>query len=152
MTSFAVTRDCLLHEIHLLGGTLPVLSTNMPLRLGRVCPTLNFRQPEDKGVAVYFTLKGQQMCFACDRWDSVADNVHAIRKTIEALRGIERWGTGDMVQQAFTGFIALPSNSPWAVLGLKPDANPDEIKAAYREKARTATPDQGGQQTSRWRS
>jgi hypothetical protein len=49
------------------------------------------------------------MCFACDRWDSVADNVQAIRKTIEALRGIERWGTGDMVQRAFAGFVALPS-------------------------------------------
>lgn len=143
VTSFAITRDCLLHEIRLLGGTLPILSTNIPLRLDGL-PYANFRQPTDKGVAVYFTLKGQQMCFACDRWDSVADNVHAIRKTIEALRGIERWGSGDMVQQAFTGFIALPSNSPWDVLGLKPGASHDEIRAAYREKARLAHPDQGG--------
>jgi curved DNA-binding protein CbpA len=49
-----------------------------------------------------------------------------------------------MVQQAFTGFIALPSNSPWEVLGVKEDANHDEIKTAYREKAKNTHPDQGG--------
>lgn len=42
------------------------------------------------GVAVYFTLKGQQFCFACDHWDEIKDNMQAIHKTIEALRGIER--------------------------------------------------------------
>ncbi|OWK35489.1 DnaJ-class molecular chaperone with C-terminal Zn finger domain [Fimbriiglobus ruber] len=95
-------------------------------------------------MAVYFTHKGQQMCFCCDRWDSVADNVQAIRKTIEALRGIERWGTGDMVQQAFTGFVALPSNSPWDVLGLKAGANRSEVEVAYREKAKSCHPDRPG--------
>jgi hypothetical protein len=124
--SLATARDALLHEIRLLGGTLPVLSTNIPLRNDGL-PYANHRQPDDKGVAVYFTLKGQQMCFCCDRWDVVADNVQAVRKTIEALRGIERWGTGDMVQQAFTGFVALPSNSPGELLGLKPGASSAEI-------------------------
>ena len=62
--SFGTARDCLLHEIRLLGGTLPVLSTSIPLRLDGL-PYANHRQPDDKGVAVYFTLKGQPMCFAC---------------------------------------------------------------------------------------
>lgn len=48
------------------------------------------------------------MCFACEKWQDVYGNIYAIGKTIEALRGIERWGTGDMVEQAFTGFVALP--------------------------------------------
>jgi DnaJ-domain-containing protein 1 len=131
-------------EIALLGGRLPVLSSNIPLKQNGL-PYAGQKEPDDKGVAVYFTLKGQQFCFACDRWDKVGDNIQAIRHTIAALRGIERWGTGDMVQQAFTGFIALPSQeSPYDILGVKADATPEEIDAAYKQKARFAHPDAGG--------
>ncbi len=133
-----------LWEIKMLGGTIPVISTNIPLRRDGL-PYANRKPVDDKGVAVYFMLHGRQMCFACDRWDEVKDNMQAIHKTIEALRGIERWGTGDMVQQAFTGFMALPSQeSPFDVLGVKPSANMEEIEAAYRQKARFAHPDAGG--------
>ena len=141
--TFATARDELMREIQLLGASLPVLSSNIPLKRDGL-PYAGQKEPDDRGVAVYFTLKKQQMCFACDRWDKVGDNIQAIRHTIAALRGIERWGTGDMVQQAFTGFIALPSNSPWEVLGLKPGASREEIEAAYRQKAKQAHPDAGG--------
>src|SRR5262245_54177038 len=87
---------------------------------GTACSTPGNGSRRTGGSAVYFTHKGRQMCFACDRWDKMEDNLHAVSKTIEALRGIERWGTGEMVQQAFTGFVALPGNSPWEVLGLNP--------------------------------
>lgn len=134
----------IINEIRRLGGIMPVISTNIELRRDGL-PYANRRAPADKGVAVYFTLRGQQMCFACDRWDEIKDNMQAIHKTIEALRGIERWGSGDMVQQAFTGFVALPSQeNPWDVLGLKPGAGIDEIEAAFREKARFGHPDKGG--------
>lgn len=33
---------------------------------------------------------------------------------------------------------------PFAVLGLAPTATPDQVKAAYRAKARTMHPDVGG--------
>jgi hypothetical protein len=85
------------------------------------------------------------MCFACDKWRDVYDNIYAIGKTIEALRGIERWGTGDMVEQAFTGFVALPApKSPFDLLGIKPGASEEEIDAASRAKAMAAHPDRGG--------
>ena len=68
------------------------------------------------------------MCFACDKWRDVYDNIYAIGKTIEALRGIERWGTGDMVEQAFTGFVALPSpKSPWEILGVPSRATARDV-------------------------
>src|SRR5580658_2458580 len=130
--AFATARDELMREIQLLGGSLPVLSSNIPLKRDGL-PYAGQKEPDDRGVAVYFTLKKQQMCFCCDRWDKVGDNIQAIRHTIAALRGIERWGTGDMVQQAFTGFIALPAPpSSWDVLGLKPGASKNEVEAAYR--------------------
>lgn len=141
---FSKARDELMREISMLGGRLPVLSTNIPLKRDGL-PYAGQKEPDDRGIAVYFTLKGQQFCFACDRWDKVGDNIQAIRHTIAALRGIERWGTGDMVQQAFTGFIALPSQeSPYDILGVKPSATLDEIDAAYKQKALFAHPDLGG--------
>jgi hypothetical protein len=86
------------------------------------------------------------MCFACDRWDEIEDNCQAIAKTIGALRGIERWGSGQMVEQAFTGFIALPApEQPWQVLGLD-TSNPtaDQVEHAYRRLAAQHHPDRGG--------
>lgn len=142
-TTHTVACQFVLGEIRRLGGTLPVISTNVPLRKDGL-PYAQYRTPDDRGVAVYFSYRGQQMCFACDKWDVIHDNIYAIGKTIEALRGVERWGTGEMVQQAFTGFVALPSNSPWDALGLKPGATRSEIEDAYRSKAKSAHPDHGG--------
>ncbi len=143
-TALANARDSVLREIRLLGGTLPVISSDLLQRQDGL-PLAKQAQPHDKGVAVYFSHKKQQMCFACDRWQKVEDNLLAVAKTIEALRGIERWGTGDMVQQAFTGFVALPAPSNhWDALGLKQGASRDDIEAAYRDKAKSAHPDAGG--------
>ena len=67
------------------------------------------RKPLDCGVAVYFKLKDKEQCFPCDRWDTIEHNLWAIYKSIEALRGLDRWGAKDMVESAFKGFQALPS-------------------------------------------
>lgn len=137
-------RELLLEEIERLGGSLPVISSNLPLRRDGL-PKLSTPQPRDTGVAVYFLLNGQQMCFACDRWALVHDNMLAIAKTIEALRGIERWGSTEMAQAAFVGFTALPAPaSCWDVLGIVPGSSPAEIDSAYRRKAKELHPDVGG--------
>ena len=130
-------------QIALLGGDNAVISTNTRLRLDGL-PYSKQPQPTDRGVAVYFGHKKRAMCFASDRWDRVQDNIYAVAMTIEALRGIERWGGGKMMEEAFTGFTALPSNSPWDLIGVKPGASPAEIEAAYRDKAKRWHPDAGG--------
>jgi hypothetical protein len=135
--------DILRKQIALLGGEHAVISTNTKLRLDGL-PYSQQAQPSDKGVAVYFAHKKRPMCFACDRWDKVQDNVYAVAMTIEALRGIERWGGGKMMEEAFTGFTALPGYSHWDVLGLKPGASATEIEAAFRGKAKLVHPDVGG--------
>jgi hypothetical protein len=149
-TSFARARDELVRELKLLGARDVVLSTNIALRRDGL-PLAGQRQPTDPGVAVYFTrpVRGggsRQLCFACDRWDKVEDNVWAVCKTIDALRGIARWGTGDMIEAAFTGFQALPpAGRPWhAVLGVPPDASAFAIQTAYRDAALRCHPDRGG--------
>lgn len=131
-------------EVERLGGTSLVISSNLPLRRDGL-PYANVRQPDDRGVAVYFTLKKKPMCFACDRWKGVEENMWAIAKTIDALRGIERWGSGQMVEQAFTGFTALPApEQPFQVLGVGANATPDQVEEAYRRLAMQHHPDRGG--------
>jgi hypothetical protein len=110
--TLAKARDSVLHEVQLLAGGRfgpdphTVISSNLALRRDGF-PLANQRQPEDPGVAVYFLYKKMPMSFACDRWEKVEHNMQAIAKTIEALRGIARWGTGDMLAAAFTGFVWL---------------------------------------------
>lgn len=114
--SFVRARDNIVREIELLTGTRRgwgsdahlVISTNVALRLDGL-PLAKQRQPDDVGVAIYFSYKKREMSFACDRWQKIEHNMQAIGKTIEALRGIDRWGTGDMLEAAFTGFLALPA-------------------------------------------
>lgn len=147
-TTFAVARDAVVGEVRRLGGRNLVVSTNVPLRQDGL-PYANFRKPDDEGVAVYFTYDGKQMCFACDRWDKVEHNMLAIVKTIDALRGIARWGTGDMMAAAFTGFTALPApraERPWReVLGLNShEMSLVEARLAFRRRASVAHPDKGG--------
>lgn len=149
VTTFAKARDDVVRQIRLLGQVAPgsmIVSTNVTLRRDGL-PLAGQRQPDDPGVAVYFTRKKTPMCFACDRWNKVEHNMQAIAKTIDALRGVARWGTGDMMQAAFTGFIALPapvSGEWWRVLDVPQDSTAETIKAAYRRLAAEHHPDKGG--------
>jgi len=144
-----VTHD-LLRELRLIGvgDYNVVISTNVELRNDGL-PYANRRPPEDPGAAVYFKLKGKPCVLACDKWNRVEDNLRAITKHIEALRGQERWGVGS-VEQAFAGYTALPpaGSSPgqswWNVLGCAHDAPFEICQEAYRQKARAAHPDNGG--------
>jgi hypothetical protein len=153
--SFARARDNIVKEVTLLcGGRFArdpgiVISTNIALRRDGL-PLANQRQPDDVGVAVYFVYKKRQMSFACDRWKKIEHNMQAIAKTIEALRGIARWGTGDMLEAAFTGFTALPAPAAggarewWVVLGLPRDASRLDVRLAFQRLASDAHPDRGG--------
>lgn len=148
-TSFARARDNIIREVHLLAGKWPdplvVISSNIALRRDGL-PLANQRQPDDPGVAVYFTYKKVQRCFACDRWKKVEHNMQAICKTIEALRGVARWGTGDMLDAAFTGFTPLPA--PDAAFNWRDVLGPcDDLidaRAQYMKLRSLHHPDKGG--------
>jgi hypothetical protein len=146
--SFAAVRDGLLRQLHLLGAKGVVLSTNVELRQDGL-PYAGRRNPDDPGAAVYFTDRGgRAMAFACDRWRMVEHNLYAILMTIDALRGVARWGTGDMQAAAFAGFQALPAapaDPPWwEVLATTRDAPADRVTECYRRVLMNAHPDRGG--------
>jgi hypothetical protein len=141
--SIVRARERLRRELDLLGAINEVLSTNVELRLDGQ-PRSDRRAPEDAGVALYFRLDGRDTALACDKWDRVADNIVAIAKHIEALRGMDRWGVGTR-EQAFAGYQALPAPEQWwDVLGVPRDADTASIDAAWRAKMQTAHPDKGG--------
>lgn len=151
-------RRALIYEIDLLtlgrnasrftNRHLIVISTNYPIRRdGELYASA--KEPDDPGVAVYFDYKEKPVCFACDKYDRVWKNVRAIQNTIEAMRGIERWGSSQLLDRAFTGFTALPGKTQagiWDLLDIRtPEMATEEmVIAAWREKARTAHPDAGG--------
>lgn len=139
-------RDDLLGELRRLGARYVVISSNLRTRRDGL-PRASRRQPEDPAVAVYFNLEADQFVFSCDVWTLVEDNIRAIGLTIAALRGIRRWGSSDMLKQAFSGFQQLPAAGvDWrSVLELHhPNVSLDETKEAYRRLARRAHPDHDG--------
>lgn len=145
-------RQLLTSELRKMGVTDYVISSNV---VNRLDGTPYAKQPkiDDTGVVLYFTRKGQEIAIACEAWHSLEANLRAIGLTIEAIRGMERWGTEEMVDRAFTGFAALPesvivtpyTSRPWyEVLEVLPTASPESIKAAYKHKLRQTHPDTGG--------
>jgi hypothetical protein len=147
-TGFGEARNLLFAELDRMGASHVILSTNVPLRNDGL-PRANMRPDGgDSGVAVYFQRKGKAMVFACDKFRKTEDNIYAIAKTIDAMRGIERWGASDMMERAFAGFKALNSENEgeswWSVLGCSASATAEEIELAYRAKVKIAHPDAGG--------
>lgn len=148
-TTTGRARDYLVDEVRRLGGDDLVISTNIPLRKDGKPYSGGFRL-DDEAVAAYFKYYGKRVCFACDRWATMAENYHAIGKTIEALRGIARWGTGDMLDSAVSGFAALPAPTAktWReILGFD-DHNggisAELLKERWRARASMEHPDKGG--------
>jgi hypothetical protein len=137
------------HELRLLGAANIVATSNLKISKHLNRPLADQKQPDDRAVAIYFELKGQELCVAVDRWAFVEDNIHAIALSIGAIRGLERWGGGDMVERSFQGFAALPAGNGsdaewWQVLDVPPNASRDEIDRAYRRLALELHPDKGG--------
>lgn len=131
-------------EVERLGGEDLIISSMLKLRQDGL-PYSTQPRTDDPGIAVYFTKDGKPLCFACDNFAKDVENIWAIKLTIEALRGIGRWGASNMMEQAFTGFAALPPRKHWSeVMNLPRSASLDQIKATYRDLAKMRHPDVPG--------
>jgi hypothetical protein len=130
-------------QLRLLGATRVVLSSNV---------TLGNDRPSDPGVVAYATYDRLPIAIPCDRWNTVAGNVRAIGKTIEAMRGMERWGAKHMIRAMFQGFVALPAPVDWRTeLGIQAGEALTfaDIEARYRALAQERHPDRPGGSTER---
>lgn len=133
-------------ELELLGAKNIIVSTNLMLR-GDGIPYSGQKRPQDPGVSVWFDLKGVQHAFACDQWNLAEDNLRAIAKHVEAMRGQLRWKVAT-AQEAFAGFKALPESAGgdpwWVTLGCAKTADREAVDRAFKIKARSTHPDAGG--------
>lgn len=137
--SFATARNELLRELRLWGARGQVV-LHCNVDRSRVA------QPKDRGVAVVFLLEGQERQLACDHWDRVECNLHAIAMHISALRACIRYRVGTPAQ-LLAAYRALPAAAPWWVTALGVSATPtrEEVDTAFQRLALQHHPDRGGQ-------
>jgi hypothetical protein len=133
--SFLEAVKGIYHELELLGAQDVIVSTSMPLRRDGM-PYSDPPRNLDPGVAVYFKLKGSPRSMACDKWDRIEHNAHALSLTIEAMRGLDRWGASQMLDRVFQGFTALPAPAGhkewWRVLQCRREDSVLVAEAQYR--------------------
>lgn len=65
--------------------------------------------PSDPGVALWWDHPGRGLrVLACDQYARPHDNLYAIALTLDAMRGLERWGAYSMEQAIEGAKLALP--------------------------------------------
>lgn len=150
-SSFSKALEGLRRELKHLSATHVLVSCNLlPARDG--WPDQGSRlKGDDPGVAVYWIINRITYVLACDAWDRVEDNLHAITLTIGADRGKSRWGCSAVLEKAMAGYLALPPpDDPWwKVIGVPRESPLDEIRVIYRLRAKQFHPDQAESESDR---
>lgn len=160
--TFEKARRELYGQLQLLKAAGCVISCNLTLRVdGQHRTDQADNILDDPGVAIYFHLRDRPMVMASDRYQTPAANLRSVGLAVEHMRGLERHGGGHMMERAFGGFTALPppaGGAPepinWRTeLGPLPDGLDDAdllliAEKRYRDKARLAHADAGGDHTA----
>lgn len=108
--------------------------------------------PDDPGFVLRWTDDGEQFAVACDDYSRLRDNLRSVYLWVHETR----MRSQRPVTTADAEFAAarLPSGDgkdavaatapPHEVLEVDPDAGEEIVQAAFRQKAKSAHPDQGG--------
>lgn len=103
--------------------------------------------PDDPGVAVYFTWDDVRTCIPVDRYDKLCDNLQAIHHVIDADRTKLRHSGIHLIRAAFRGYAALPppeegNARPWhIVLKIPEDAPAALVEKQYKKMRSDYHPD-----------
>lgn len=136
-------------ELNKLRAKKIVVSSNVPLRRdGQIYSEYLTKKIEEPGIAVYFAYNERDVVVCCDQYEYPWENMLALAKGIENIRGLSRWGISEFMDRAFSGFKAIPQEAnqqEWfVVLGVNKNSGEQEIKTAYRKLAQVHHPDLGG--------
>lgn len=148
--SLAHAYKLLVKELKLMHAKEIVVTANIPVqRDGR--PYAQSPEPSDPAVAVYWVdQSGVSRVIACDHWRRVRENMRAVGIAVAALRQIERCGATQVVEKAYSGFLALVADNQvrtWReVFGMPSDWKPTsaELMLKWRQLILERHPDQGG--------
>lgn len=163
--------DEVYRQLRLMKADGAVVTSNLPRRADGTPRGDSTPRDNEHGVAIYWTTFAMRAgarvrvphCMPCDRWDHIRHNMRAIALSLDAMRGLERWGAVSL-EQAFAGFAALPPGDPAAarpapaelpwrdVLGVEgawvggapAAAVLAYAKTRHRELAKIHHPDRGG--------
>ena len=132
------------------------LETGMPQRKTDGLPYASAAEPDDPGVALRWTDGGEDYAIACDHYTRVRDNTRAIGLYLNEKRKMENrpvtTGQSEFatarLPPADEDVIAAPSASsdepteePYEILEISPDASDDVVKAVARRKSADVHPD-----------
>lgn len=161
--SMARARDGFMQQMMFLNAENIIISCNIPEELFFA----NQPQPEDAGVAVYFTFRKKRLTFFCDQWDRVEDNLLTIKKLIEALKDLQHWAVSRAMERALLAFASPKEDESdaghansgtepaavqwWKILGVKHNATETKVKLAYRRLAKVHHPDKEGGNAEKFR-
>ncbi len=108
----------------------------------------DFPVPETIGsteATMRFELRGQNIVVACSSQNSYRQNLRCVGFAIEAMRMNEKRGIADTIRKAYLQIEApKETRDPYEVLGVRPDASPALLDAAYKTQANVRHPDKGG--------
>lgn len=108
---------------------------------------LPMMRPGQVEAEVRFLLRGQPMRVRIDRWGDFATNLKCVHLNIRDMRLAEARGSLEAMRETLTALPAPKQDrDPYEVLGIRPDASPAVIDAAYRAKAHETHPDHGGKE------
>lgn len=94
---------------------------------------------------VRFVLRGIPITIQCSTQASYGNNLRCVFYAVQAMRMNEVRGIADTMKNAYAQLAApAAERDPYEVLGLRPDAATEIVKAAYRALVLRHHPDQGG--------
>lgn len=108
-----------------------------------------YQSPAERTVTLRFSRNNAETVLVSREQDRAVDNLRALYLAVERMRLIDAAGLTDIVRQAYAQLpapapmAALP-RSPYAVLGVQPDAPLAVVEAAWKAQLKSAHPDAGG--------
>lgn len=101
---------------------------------------------EERRVTLTWTHSdGRRVRLSVNAQASARDNLRVLALAVEALRLNEVRGLTDAIQSAYLQLAAPASaRDPYEVLGMRPDADTEDIEAMWKSKLRRIHPDKPG--------
>lgn len=111
----------------------------------------DFPVPQEVGgnmATLRFELRGVSVVVSCDSQLTYRQNLRCVAFAIESMRMNEKRGIADTIRKAYLQLDAPPEQrDPYEILGIRPDADPMIVEAAYKsmsKKGEYRHPDLGG--------